>query len=281
MANPELLPALRQDLQAEVKKLKAVLPESMSVARFCLLVDRAAVNAPALMEPRCRASFLNAVHQAAEIGLEPNSPLQHGWLIPYGSQVQFQIGYKGYIYLALLSGEVISLRAHVVYATDLFRVTYGLQPDIQHEPDFTGPRTDDAITFAYAVATLKNGSRQFEVMTRAEVDKIKAGSRAASSGSSPWQSHFAEMAKKTAVRRLAKYLPLSSERWSKALEVDDQDLEKPAMAPGVRESKPLFERPAEEKQSAFVTGLAEVAAQAEAARKKAEPPMREPGDDDR
>jgi recombination protein RecT len=65
------------------------------------------------------------------------------------------------------------------------------------------------MTFVYAVAKLRDGGVQFEVMSRADIEKVKAQSKAASYG--PWVSHFDEMAKKTVIRRLFKYLPVSIE----------------------------------------------------------------------
>lgn len=55
--------------------------------------------------------------QAAQLGVEPNTPIGQAYLIPYGNQVQFQLGYKGLIDLAYRSGEVQSIQAHEVHET--------------------------------------------------------------------------------------------------------------------------------------------------------------------
>jgi hypothetical protein len=56
-------------------------------------------------------------------------------------------------------------------------------------------------------------------MSRAQVDAIRAQSKAGNSG--PWQTHYEEMAKKTVIRRLFKYLPVSIEI-QKAVGLDEQ-----------------------------------------------------------
>ncbi|MFN3771603.1 MAG: recombinase RecT, partial [Ectopseudomonas guguanensis] len=78
---------------------------------------------------------------------------------------------------------------------------------LSHRPAEDGSEGD--ITHVYAVARLKDGGRQFEVMSKAQVEAVRAQSKAGKSG--PWVSHWEEMAKKTVIRRLFKYLPVSVE----------------------------------------------------------------------
>lgn len=75
------------------------------------------------------------------------------------------------------------------------------------------------VTHVYAVAKLKGGGVQFEVMSRAEIEKIRQASKAGNTGS--WSTHWDEMAKKTVIRRLFKYLPLSIEA-ARAVEIDEK-----------------------------------------------------------
>mgnify|MGYP000213929833 CR=1 FL=1 len=69
------------------------------------------------------------------------------------------------------------------------------------------------------IAKLKDGGTQFEVMSRKEIERIRAQSKAGSAG--PWVSHFEEMSKKTVIRRLFKYLPVSIEM-ARAVGLDEQ-----------------------------------------------------------
>ena len=84
---------------------------------------------------------------------------------------------------------------------------------------FGEARTDDDIVSVYAVAHLKDGYTQFEVMTRDEVEAIRERSKSKSHG--PWVTDFAEMARKTVVKRLCKYLPLSPQL-AAAIELDNR-----------------------------------------------------------
>lgn len=198
-------------------KIKAqmalALPKHMTADRLARIALTEVRKTPALS--RCdQASFLGAIMQCAQLGLEPGGALGHAYLLPFENrkkqitEVQFIVGYRGMIDLARRSGQILSLEARAVYAADKFHVALGLNPDLTHEPaweaDDRGP-----LRFVYAVAKLKDGGTQFEVMSRAEIERVRAKSRAGQSG--PWVDHFEEMAKKTVIRRLFKYLPVSIE----------------------------------------------------------------------
>jgi recombination protein RecT len=153
--------------------------------------------------------------QAAQLGLEPTGVLGGAYLVPYKETCTLIIGYRGLIDLARRSGQIESIEAHVVYSNDRFRCHYGLSPVLEHEPAWEGP--PGAVKAVYAIAKMKDGGMQLEVMTRAQVDAIKARSK--TSGSGPWVTDYDEMARKTVVRRIAKYLPLTTEL-SDALQID-------------------------------------------------------------
>jgi recombination protein RecT len=161
-----------------------------------------------------QASFLGAIMQCSQLGLEPGGILGHAYLLPFDNkkagkkEVQLIIGYKGLLDLARRSGQIKSMEAREVFANDKFRVSFGLNPELIHEPNFAaGDR--GPLTHVYAVAHLVGGGTQFEVMSLSEVQKVRQQSKAGNFG--PWVTHFNEMAKKTALRRLFKYLPVSLE----------------------------------------------------------------------
>jgi recombination protein RecT len=175
--------------------------------------------------------------QCAALGLEPGGALGHCYLIPFENrrqnrtEVQFIVGYRGMIDLARRSGQIVSLEARAVYAKDKFEVELGLNSRIEHKPDWDAEDRGD-ITFVYAVAKLRDGGIQFDVMSRREIERVRnasAGYRVAEAvakkynktADSPWHSHFEEMAKKTVVRRLFKYLPVSIEI-QRAVGLDEQ-----------------------------------------------------------
>lgn len=164
-----------------------------------------------------KKSLLAAMMACVHLDLMPNTPEQHAYLIPYKSKynealvIQFQLGYKGIVKLALRSGLIKSLHAELVFRGDRFDVELGTDRKITHKPSFAIDRTDySKVTHAYVTAVLTNGERVFEVVTRAELDKIQNSAKAKSTDS-PWNTWANEMAKKTAIKRAAKLLPSSKE----------------------------------------------------------------------
>ena len=159
-------------------------------------------------------SLLGAVIQSSQLGLEPGTVLGHAYLVPYRNkktgttEAQFILGYRGMIDLARRSGQIESIAAQAVHAHDEFEFAYGLNETLVHKPAMTGDR-GDIIAF-YAIAKLKGGGHAFEVMPRADVDAVMRSSQSRGQWG-PWKDHYSEMGRKTVIRRLAKYLPLSIE----------------------------------------------------------------------
>lgn len=204
-------------------QLAAALPRHMTADRMIRIVTTEIRKTPALAQ--CdQGSFIGAVVQCSQLGLEPGGALGHAYLIPFGNgksksgqfNVQLIIGYRGMIDLARRSGQIVSLSARAVRYDDEFSFEYGLEENLIHRP---GENEDSPITHVYAVARLKDGGTQFEVMTAGQIDKIKSQSKASSNG--PWVTHWEEMAKKTVIRRLFKYLPVSIEM-QKAVILDEK-----------------------------------------------------------
>ena len=166
------------------------------------------------------ASLIGAIGQCAQMGLEPNTVLGHAYLVPFkvkrkdanGNErwvdsVQVIIGYKGLIDLARRSGQIVSIAAHEVCTNDEFELVYGLDERLTHKPALDD--RGDIVGF-YAVAKLVGGGHAFEFMSLRQVEAIMLGTQ--SKGKyGPWKDHFIEMGRKSVVRRLAKYLPLSIE----------------------------------------------------------------------
>jgi recombination protein RecT len=189
--------------------IAASLPSGMSEERFGRLLLTASATNPALMscDPR---SFLAAGVTAAQLGLEPNDPRGLAYLIPFGNKVQLIIGYRGYLDLARRSGQVGAVNAYPVFEGDTFTYELGLQPTLTHVPDPDGDENPDTLTHVYAIARV-NGEPQFVVLTRKQVDRARAVSKTGDRRDSPWSTYYVEMALKTAIRRLCKYLPQTVE----------------------------------------------------------------------
>ena len=159
---------------------------------------------------------------AAQLGMEPNTPLGQAYLIPFYnnkthcSECQFQLGYKGLIDLAYRSGEVSIFQAQVVYEHDSFNYSFGLEPVLKHIPA-ASDRGEP--TYVYAMFRTKEGGFGFDVMSMDAV-RTFAQQYSKSFSSGPWQRNFEEMAKKTVIKQALKYAPISTEL-QRALSTDE------------------------------------------------------------
>jgi len=168
-------------------------------------------------------SFIAALMQASQLGLEPNTPLGEAYIIPYKDKgipsARFEVGYKGLLSLAHRTGEYQTIYAMEVYANDEFDYAYGLEPYLTHKP---AEEPEGEPVRYYAVYHLKNGGREFRVWSRKKVEQhADKYSMAFKRGwTSPWKTDFDSMAKKTVLKDLLKYAPKSIE-FSRALSMDE------------------------------------------------------------
>lgn len=214
-ASPETsLNALLKKMGPEIQR---ALPKHMDADRIARIALTAVRTTPKLLE--CdQISFVAALMQSAQLGVEPNTGLGQAYLIPYGGKVQFQLGYKGLIDLAVRSGQYKAIYAHEVYEEDKFSFAYGLHKDLVHVPS-TNPE-GEPIGY-YAVYHLKNGGYDFVYWTREHIDKhAKTFSQAVQKGwTSPWKTNYDAMAKKTVLKEVLKFAPKSIEL-QKVVEAD-------------------------------------------------------------
>jgi phage RecT family recombinase len=202
--------ALLQEVMRGEDSLTAYLPEGTSPQRFMALARRAILEQPALAECSA-ASVLRALRECALSGLELDG--RFSTLIVRKSKqgrpaATWDATYRGMISLALSSGHVRSAEAQVVREADEFRVELGSQPVLVHRPCLTSARGE--VTASYAVAELTSGGRLVELLTREDISRIRAASPAGERG--PWGPWADEMARKAALRRLLKKLPVGAIR---------------------------------------------------------------------
>lgn len=203
---------IKDYINAMSGEIAKALPQVMTPERFTRIALSAVSNTPKL--GNCTPqSFLGAMMNAAQLGLEPNTPLGQAYLIPFENrkkgitECQFQIGYKGLIDLAYRSGEVKMIDAQTVYENDEFEYELGMDPVLKHKPARTN--RGNPIYF-YATFKLTNGGQGFQVMSIEDVQEhAKKYSKTYNNG--PWQTNFEEMAKKTVLKKLLKYAPLKTE----------------------------------------------------------------------
>lgn len=234
MKPKEQIAYLLQQKRGEIAKM---LPRHLDAERLLKVAQIAATTTPQLA--KCDvASLVGAIGQCAQMGLEPNTVLGHAYLVPFNTKrkdtegnerwvnsVQVIVGYKGLIDLARRSGQIVSISARDVCEADKFELVYGLDETLEHRPAM-GER--GAVIGFYAIAQLKDGGHAIEWMSRSQVEKVRDGSQGwqqalkyKNTASHPWEAHFVEMGRKTVIRRLAKYLPLSVE-FQQAAQLDEQ-----------------------------------------------------------
>ena len=198
-------------LQENKKEIAAALPKHISIDRMVMIAQTAATSVPALLD--CYTpSLFGAMIKCSQLGLEPNNALGQAYMIPFRNNkqnrtdVQLIIGYRGMSDLARRSGHVVSMNAQAVREGDEFNWGFGLEEKLEHKPG----SDRGEITHFYAYAKLTGGGHQFDVMTKQDVDKIMAGTQ--SKGKyGPWADFYEQMGRKTLIRRLFNYLPVSIE----------------------------------------------------------------------
>lgn len=215
--------SIRRALELMKPQLALALPPHLSADRLVRVVVTVLEANPALLDCE-RASLYRSVMTCAQLGLEPDGVLGQAWLVPSRGKVQLVPGYRGFIALARNSGLIVSINAQAVHRNDHFEYAYGLNERLEHVPA-AGPRGE--ITHFYAYVKFQDGGHHFDVLSRDEVDAIRdrsEGYQAYRSGraeDSAWVTGYAEMGKKTVIRRIAKYLPLSVQKAAALADLHD------------------------------------------------------------
>jgi len=211
---------LTEFLESYEKNIMSVIGDGVQFGRIMSLAVMALKATPAL--GNCtKDSFLKSLIESLIIGIEPNTPLDQAYLIPFKGKVTLQLGYKGLIRLAYNSGRIDSLYPVNVFEGDDFQVTRGTSPEILHTENYDCERSDKTFKFSYACVRMKDSTVPiFDVMTKKEVDLIRAKAQT----QKIWTPHYLEMAKKSVIKRITKIIPQSSESiyLAQAVQLDNQ-----------------------------------------------------------
>lgn len=170
-----------------------------------------------------RASFLGAVMQAAILDFDILPQLGNCYFVPYNrnigtkqnkkwiQEIQFQIGYRGWVTLVRRSKNIANIDAFEVVEGDDFEVTLGLTPNIMHRRNLgieIEPNGQN-LTFVYAFAEYENGIKTFKVLSKAQVENLRQRSPSQSDGlGGAWFTDYPAMAKGKVLKQLCKLLPL-------------------------------------------------------------------------
>jgi recombination protein RecT len=194
------------EMQEEIKR---ALPKEVESDRFCDLLRIAGANTLELNECT-EESVKKCILAAAEQGWSVSGYNPDAYILPFydkrvGSKVATLIpNYRGLVKSAIYDGMLAAVEVHLVYEKDHFDFDLGSDEKVRSHIPAWGNR--GKVLGGYALFRLKNGLRQVERMTVEEINKIKARSKAASSG--PWVTDEGEMQRKTIFKRGIKWIPL-------------------------------------------------------------------------
>lgn len=194
-------------------KIRNALPDHLSEEKMARVFLTSLSTTPKLLscDP---TSLMLAILEASSVGLFPDGgTLGHGYILPYGAKAKFIPGFRGLMDMARRSGKIEGIQARIIYEGDKFECEFGAKPKLVHVPARMLGVEQGSKIGAYASATyIGSGEVVFEVMWEADIEKIRQSSPAGTSG--PWISHPEEMWRKSVLRRLMKYLPLSADMQS-------------------------------------------------------------------
>ena len=215
-------------IEASVKELGKALPKQMNAERLARIALTNLRLNPKLAECTPQ-SFIAALFQSAQLGLEPGIEGQ-AYLIPYENskningqwvkvkEVQFQIGYKGYVELFYRHPQSSTLSMNKVCENDLFEYELGTNQKIKHVPALHN--RGEVIAY-YAIATMSDGNKIIKIMSKEEcIEHGKTHSKGFDSKNSNWIKEQDAMCLKTVLIQLMKLLPKSIEM-QKALAMDN------------------------------------------------------------
>ena len=209
-------PSRSNGISMIVHKLEQAKPKLGVVATRYLGEDRLCALALSMWHKNKRLqqctpeSFLLAIYEACRLGLDPTGIGNQGHIIAYRNEAQFVRGWGGVVTMAARRG--INIDTFAVYEGDEFEAARyanenGYFLGLHHVEKRDNIEEIGEVRAAYAIATCKDWERPMvEVVWRHDIEKIRSNS--ASPNSPAWKEWYSEMARKTAVNRLAKRLPL-------------------------------------------------------------------------
>lgn len=206
----------KQQLAAMSGQFGVALPSHIKPEKFQRVLLTVVQQTPDLLEAD-RQSLFDSCIKCASDGLIPdgreaaltifNTKVKRNGREEWIKKAQYLPMFTGIQKRVRNSGLIDSIRAHVIKENDEFAWIQGMEERIDHRPLFPGDR--GKTIGAYAIAEFKDGSSQFEVLDIQELNKIKNSSKSSKFG--PWVDWFDEMARKSAFKRLAKWLPLDAD----------------------------------------------------------------------
>lgn len=163
-------------------------------------------------------SVIGSAMVAASLDLPVDKNLGYSWIIPYGNKAQFQLGYKGYIQLALRTGQYKHINVIEVYEGELQQWNRLTE---EFEIDFDKKKSDAVVGYA-AYFELVNGFKKTVYWTKEEVEKHRKRFSKSDFG---WKRDWDAMAKKTVLKNMLSKWGILSVEMQKAFAEDNEDRE--------------------------------------------------------
>ena len=234
---------LREMLERRKADIASALPKHISPERMLRVALTCIRTTPKLVKAAedSPASLIAAIVMASQLGLEPGGWMGQCYILPFDNrrtgktEAQFIVGYKGIIDLARRSGRIVSIEAREVCQGDEFEYEYGLADRLVHKPKIDGDR-GPAYAY-YGVAKFTDGGHYFLVMSKSDIEAHRRRSRAKDNG--PWVTDYDAMARKTVIRAMAPYLPVSVEL-ARAFDADEQAMTGRHIEPDMAEEPDTF-----------------------------------------
>lgn len=217
MSNIQKIKTLAQQPDVQ-KNLQELLGSPQRAKAFQSALIGAVKQSAKLANCDPNSVFFAAV-AAATLNLPINQNLGYAYLIPYGQECQFQLGWKGLIQLAQRSGQYRTINVSDVREGELVEINH-LTGEIRFDwiDDYDARRKAKTIGYVAYFETVNGFSKTLYSSIDEVKDHGKRFSKTFTSG--PWKTDFDAMAKKTMIKQLvSKYGPLSIEL-ERAVNVD-------------------------------------------------------------
>ena len=206
--------------RAEMNAIRAMFANDKALAdRFLAVAFSALANQSNILKNCTAVSIVQAIKDAASLGLDPTGLNGEAALVPYGDKATLQPMWRGYLKRIRNSGKVVDVDCQIVYMNDDFALRLGTEPGINHVPKLFGETNEETGEFLeerggyrgiYAWALMPSGKYIIEYLPTVEINEIRDRFSQAyrrSPNDNPWTFSWGEMARKTVIRRLAKRLP--------------------------------------------------------------------------
>ncbi len=229
MTNLQRKTELKTQLAASQNQIKSLLGDKERAFRF--LAASLIVGSDHALNTCSTDSVVGALVGIAQLDLNPDKNIGHAYLIPYKGRCQLQVGYKGLIQLLYRAGWMV--KAYPVYLNDEFSISFdGWDNQVTFVPDIDNREDDDNnwvyqnLRGVYVIArNSETGDEYSDFVTKKLIEKNRLKSPNQKNPNKPedvWADWYAEMARKTAIKKLAKMLPLGDSKAMTAITMDDK-----------------------------------------------------------